>query len=151
MKEFDLRASLNGEPVMLKNGQKAFVKFNLLDDVENLESRDAVYPLFGYRFENNYVYTISWDLSGKSVHWATYEYNIVGMWEEPKISIEDLPKPFKPKDGESYYYICGRAIEYVYKYAEISPFNRLSSENGQCFRTREDAQKWLDFMKSMME
>lgn len=73
------------------------------------------------------------------------------MWEEPKISIEDLPKPFKPKDGESYYYICGRAIEYVYKYAEISPFNRLSSENGQCFRTKEDAQKWIDFMKSMME
>ncbi|ABQ99948.1 hypothetical protein CGSHiGG_05030 [Haemophilus influenzae PittGG] len=23
--------------------------------------------------------------------------------------------------------------------------------NGQCFRTKEDAQKWLDFMKSMME
>lgn len=74
--------------------------------------------------------------------------DIIAMWEEPKISIEDLPKP---KDGESYYYICGRAIEYVYKYAEISPFNRLSSENGQCFRTKEDAQKWLDFMKSMME
>ena len=68
-----------------------------------------------------------------------------------KISVEDLPKPFKPRNGDSYYYICGRAIEYVYKYAEISPFNRLSSENGQCFRTEEDAQKWLDFMKSMVE
>ena len=151
MKEFDLRASLNGEPVMLKNGQKAFVKFNLLDDVENLESRDAVYPLFGYRFENNYVYTISWDLSGQSVHWVTSEYNIVGMWEEPKISIEDLPKPFKPNNGESYYYICGRTIGYISKYAEISPFDNLSAKNGQCFSTKEDAQKWIDFMKSMME
>lgn len=62
-----------------------------------------------------------------------------------------LPKPFKPKDGESYYYICGRAIECMRKYAEVSHFDSLSAQNGQCFRTREDAQKWLDFMKSMME
>lgn len=62
-----------------------------------------------------------------------------------------LPKPFKPKNGESYYYICGRAIEYMRKYAEVSPFDSLSAQNGQCFRTREDAQKWLDLMKSMME
>ena len=74
------------------------------------------------------------------------------MFEEPKkqISVEDLPKPFKPKNGESYYYICGRAIEYMRKYAEVSPFDSLSAQNGQCFRTKEDAQKWLDFMKSMM-
>lgn len=90
MKEFDLKAALSGEPVMLKNGQKAFAKFNLLDDVENLEPRDAVYPLFGYRFENNYVYTTSWDLSGQSVHFATSEYNIIGMWEEPKLTTEEI-------------------------------------------------------------
>lgn len=77
--------------------------------------------------------------------------SIIGMWEEPKISIEDLPKPFKPKNGESYYYICGRTIEYMRNYAEVSTFDSLSAQNGQCFRTKEDAQKWLDFMKSMME
>jgi hypothetical protein len=148
MKEFDLRASLNGEPVMLKNGQKAFVKFNLLDDVENLESRDAVYPLFGYRFENNYVYTISWDLSGQSAHWATSEYNIIGMWEEPKISIEDLPKPFKPDIGDEFFYLSVGTVQYCSFYSDI---NADLMRNGQCFRTREDAQKWINFMKSMME
>lgn len=127
MKEFDLKAALNGEPVMLKNGQKAVIKFNLLDDVENLAPSDSAYPLFGYRFNEGHVYTLSWGLSGESIHWAVSEYNIVGMWEDPKISIEDLPKPFKPKDGESYYHIIS------------------------CYRTKEDAQKWLDFMKSMME
>lgn len=222
MKEFDLEAALNGKPVMLRNGIKAVVKYNLLNEVEKLEVRDAEYPLIGYRFDSIYINTTSWSLTGKSVHWATMEYDIIGMWEEPKLTPEQvlekaydedllvlcdgnpdlplkiiaktkdgefvmqpeddtiqpwlanltmewffakdldpnfdtitntiaLPKPFKPKDGESYYYICGRAIEYMRKYAEVSPFDSLSAKNGQCFRTKEDAQKWLDFMKSMME
>lgn len=62
-----------------------------------------------------------------------------------------LPKPFKPKDGESYYYICGGNIEHMRKYAEVIHSDSASAQNGQCFRTKEDAQKWLDFMKSMME
>ena len=37
------------------------------------------------------------------------------------------------------------------KYAEINPFDSLSAKNGQCFRTKEDAQKWVDFMKSKLE
>lgn len=34
----------------------------------------------------------------------------VGMWEEPKIRVEDLPKPFKPKLGEYYYRITSRSF-----------------------------------------
>ena len=222
MKEFNLDAALNGEPVILRNGKKAVVKYNLLNEVEKLEERDAKYPLIGYRFDSIYINTTSWSLTGKSVHWETMGYDIIGMWEEPKLTSEQvlekaynedllvlcdgnpdlplkiiaktkdgkfvmqpeddtiqpwlanltmewlfakdldpkfdtitntiaLPKPFKPKDGESYYYICGRAIECMSKYAEVSHFDSLSAQNGQCFRTREDAQKWLDFMKSMME
>lgn len=194
----------------------------MLNEVEKLEERDAKYPLIGYRFDSIYINTTSWSLTGKSVHWKTMGYDIIGMWEEPKLTSEQvlekaynedllvlcdgnpdlplkiiaktkdgkfvmqpeddtiqpwlanltmewlfakdldpkfdtitntiaLPKPFKPKDGESYYYICGRAIECMRKYAEVSHFDSLSAQNGQCFRTREDAQKWLDFMKSMME
>lgn len=222
MKEFNLDAALNGEPVILRNGKKAVVKYNFLNEVEKLEERDAKYPLIGYRFDSIYINTTSWSLTGKSVHWETMGYDIIGMWEEPKLTSEQvlekaynedllvlcdgnpdlplkiiaktkdgkfvmqpeddtiqpwlanltmewlfakdldpkfdtitntiaLPKPFKPKDGESYYYICGRAIECMRKYAEVSHFDSLSAQNGQCFRTREDAQKWLDFMKSMME
>ena len=151
MKEFDLKAALNGEPVMLKNGQKAVIKFNILDDVENLAPSDSDYPLFGYRLNEGHVYTLSWDLSGKSIHWAVSEYNIVGMWEEPKISIEDLPKPFKPKDCEPFYYIYRGKTYCDHEYSERSPTYRSFSQNGQCFRSEKDAQKWLDFMKSMME
>lgn len=79
----------------------------------------------------------------------------VGMWEEPKISIEDLPKPFKPTTQEQYFTITSK-----YKYEplyveETANFNTPIDNNlinqGNAFRTREDAQKWLDFMKSMME
>ena len=75
------------------------------------------------------------------------------MWEEQKqqIQIEDLPKPFKPKDGESYFYITGGFIECESEFWDTNNFDMASAERGGCYRTREDAQKWLDFMKSMME
>ena len=153
MKEFDLEAALNGEPVILRNGKKAVVKYNLLNEVEKLEVRDAEHPLIGYRFDGIYINTTSWSLTGKSVHWETMKYDIIGMWEEPKISIEDLPKPFKPKDGDVFYYIYEYGIGCVKFYKEdddVDVYVGLA-ENAQCFRTREDAQKWLDFMKSALE
>ena len=151
MKEFDLKAALNGEPVMLKNGQKAVIKFNLLDDVENLAPSDSDYPLFGYRLNEGHVYTLSWDLSGKSIHWVVSEYNIVGMWEEPKISVEDLPKPFYPEESDDYFYILDGKVTYNSNYYKNNLISRQRAINAQCFRTNQDAQKWLDFMKGMME
>jgi hypothetical protein len=148
MKEFNLDAALNGEPVMLRNGGKAVVKYNLLNEVEKLEVRDTVYPLIGYRFDGIYINTTSWNLTGKSVHCATLEYDIIGMWEDPKISIEDLPKPFKPEENELYFYINNGC---VCRNLFWSGFDENLAKNAQCFKTREDAQKWIDFMKSMME
>ena len=215
MKEFNLEAALNGEPVMLRNGIKAVVKYNLLNEVEKLEVRDAEHPLIGYRFDGIYINTTSWSLTGKSVHWKTMEYDIIGMWEEPKLTSEQvlekayqenlpldaigkkafviaktkdgdyvmqcgednlyfasneiewkfykdpvpksdtitvtLPKPFKPKDGESFYYINGGVIGFRSIFRDKYNFDIAAAKRGGCYRTREDAQKWLDFMKSMME
>lgn len=138
MKEFNLDAALNCEP-FYASGQKCYIAREVTELLDDKSIRRFV-VIFPDSFTNAEI----WD-----------EHDLVSddieMWEETKISVEDLPKPFKPKDGESYYYICGRAIEYMRKYAEVSPFDSLSAQNGQCFRTREDAQKWLDFMKSMME
>ena len=151
MKKFDLKAALNGEPVMLRNGYKAYIKYNLLDEIKSLNVKIGMYPLVGYRLECNYINSTSWDVLGIAKYSATREYDIIGMWEEPKISIEDLPKPFKPKDGESYFYITGGIVEYEDDYWDSNKFDKSSAERGSCYRTREDAQKWLDFMKSMME
>lgn len=76
----------------------------------------------------------------------------VGMWEEPKIGIEDLPKPFYPRDGDIYYYIShsfGSIGECQFEINNIVDKNRRML--GQCFAAQKDAQKWLDFMKSMIE
>lgn len=70
------------------------------------------------------------------------------MWEEPKISVEDLPKPFKPRIGDEFFYLNDGVIRYFSSYVDSAV---KLMRNGQCFRTKEDAQKWLDFMKSMME
>lgn len=151
MKPFDLKAALNGEPVMLRNGYKAYIKYNLLDEIKSLNVKIGMYPLVGYRLERNYINSTSWDVLGIAKYSATREYDIIGMWEEPKISIEDLPKLFKPKCDEPYFYINGGTIEYEGEFWISSSFDIKAAERGNCFRTAEDAQKWLDFMKSMME
>ena len=143
MKKFDLKAALSGEPVKLRGGLKAIIYYRVPDELSYSGGSTEPYPLIGIIFNKDCT------IKSASENWkdcGAYTVNqgdldIVGMWEEPKISIEDLPKPFKPKSCESYYYICGRTIGYISKYAEVSPFDSLSAQNGQCFRTKEDAQK----------
>lgn len=137
MKEFNLDAALNGEPVNA-NGQKCYVVrevTELLDD-QSLRRFVIIFP-------NSSTNAEVWD-----------EHDLIDdirMWEEPKISIEDLPKPFRPKDGEVFYYIYEYGIGCVKSYKEDEDGDVGLAENAQCYRTKEDAQKWLDFMKSMME
>ena len=151
MKNFDLKAALNGEPVMLRNGKKAFVVYDLRN-YPALMGKLGKKPLNGIVFnkdgdECKYI-DVEWNEAGSN---ASVQFDIIAMWEEPKISIEDLPNPFKPKDGELFYYIYWGEIYCDYGCSERSSIYRSFSQNGQCFRTKEDAQKWLDFMKSMME
>lgn len=145
MKEFNLDAALNGEPVMLRNGDKAFIFKNILG-TPILDFKPD-YPLIG--MIHNHAIVQSWTLDGRiSLSNDCANGDIVGMWEEPKISIEDLPKPFKPEENELYFYINNGC---VCRNLFWSGFDENLAKNAKCFKTREDAQKWLDFMKSMME
>lgn len=151
MKKFNLDAALNGEPVMLRNGKKAFVVYDLRN-YPVLMGKLGKKPLNGIVFnedgdECKYI-DVEWNEAGSN---ASVQFDIIGKWEEPKINIEDLPKPFRPKYGEPFYYIACGNIYCDYEYSESSPSYRSFSQNGQCFRTEEDAKKWLDFMKGMME
>lgn len=150
MKGFDLKAALNGEPVMLRNGDKAYI-FKDIREIPELKG-EISYPLVGININRGFVYI--WSLDGQVTLSSNTAHNdIVGMFEEPKkqISIEDLPKPFKPKDGESYFYINGGSVDYEHEFWDTNNFDITAAERGNCFRTREDAQKWLDFMKGMLE
>ena len=152
MKEFNLDAALNGEPVKLRNGLKAIVYHRIPDEFSYPGGSTEIYPLIGIIFNKDGTIKAaseSWKDCGAYCS-RQGGLDIVGMWEEPKISIEDLPKPFKPKDSDQYYYINGGVIKHEGEFWDSSSFGITASEKGNCFRTEEDAQKWLDFMKSMM-
>lgn len=150
MKKFDLKAALNGEPVVLRDGRKAFVLCDVTDYFNITSESGRLIGVKGNIKSNDVFFgTVSWTTSGHYYEsHDKHKYDIIGMWEEPKISIEDLPKPFKPDIGDEFFYLSVGTVQYCSFYSDI---NADLMRNGQCFRTREDAQKWLDFMKSMME
>ena len=155
MKEFDLEAALNGEPVMLRSGNKAYIGYKTPDGYICDSGEKIEFPLHGYIIKVNNIIEVPnmfWTINGRAYRDdVDNASDIVGMWEEPKISIEDLPKPFKPQETQHYYYIVGGTIECEDEYWGTNSFDRDAAKNGGCFRTREDAQKWLDFMKGMLE
>ena len=146
MKEFDLKAALNGEPVILRNERKAFVMYDLRNYPDLIDKLGRK-PLNGIVFnKDESTYTnIEWNEFGAN---ALVQYDIMGILEEPKISFEDLPKPFKPNIGDEFFYLSDGMIRCFSFYADLAA---NFARNGQCFRTKEDAQKWLDFMKGMLE
>lgn len=154
MKEFNLDAALNGEPVMLRNGCKGVVYYKIPKEYVFSDGSNSAFPLKGLIFdEDGFIKDSSyfWTDNGFCNHESYHSHDIIGMWEEPKISIEDLPKPFKPKSGDGYYYINEYGVQFARCYDEDDDSDVGMAENAQCYHTREDAQKWLDFMKSMME
>lgn len=150
MKEFNLDAALNGEPVKLRSGHKAIILNDARNYFKNTRPNEEVLIGFVSDIDNQdkLLYHGAWTSDGSWISNFVDEFDIIGMWEEPKISIEDLPKPFKPDIGDEFFYLSVGTVQYCSFYSDI---NADLMRGGQCFREREDAQKWLDFMKSMME
>lgn len=214
---FDLQEALNGAPVKLRNGNKAFIAFNLsnLKDWSKVTDR----PLIGYSLNKSESLEDlhSWTLCGWSMCGGGL-FDIVGMWEEPELTSEQvlekayeddllvlcdgnpdlplkviakakngefvmqpeddtiqpwlanltmewffvkdpapksntitvtLPKPFKPKQGETYYSITpdGEGVDTLHAIR----LDHGSILNGNCFRSKADAQAWQDAMKSALD
>ena len=201
MKEFNLDAALNGEPVNA-SGKKCYIAREVTEFLD-----DQSFRRFVVIFPDNHTDAEIW-----------YEHDLIddiGMWEEPKLTSEQvlekaynedllvlcdgnpdlplkiiaktkdgefvmqpeddtiqpwlanptmewffvkkpnpkfdtstLPKQFKPYIGDEFFYLSVGTVQYCSFYSDI---NADLMRNGQCFSTREDAQKWRDFMKSMME
>lgn len=73
--EFDLQEALAGQPVVLRNGEKAFVRHHETE-VKLLR------PLIGFMCSGD---TEAWSLQGGYLNDFTSEYDIVGMWIEPAV------------------------------------------------------------------
>lgn len=155
MKEFDLDAALNGEPVLLRSGRKAYIGYKTPDCYVCNSGEKIEFPLHGYIIKADNIIEVPnmfWTINGRAYKDdVDNASDIIGMWEEPKISVEDLPKPFKPKEDEPYFYIDGGVIECEDEFWSSNNFDITAAKSGNCFRTKQDARKWLDFMKGMME
>ena len=81
MKPFDLQEALNGAPVQLRNGQKAYVVG--LSKVDPEDGNSYIVGEFGRNLCN-------WSKDGKYWLKRESEFDIVGMWEEPKLTSEQV-------------------------------------------------------------
>lgn len=151
MKPLNLKEALAGKPVRLRDGHKAIIYYCVPDDFKiDEEGTLDSFPVKGMILDKDgYIIksTVSWCKNGKFRSSEANE-DIVGMWEEP-FKLEDLPKPFKPKENEKYWVINPDYFKPL-QYQAIS-LNHSSILNSNCFRTEADAQKWIDFMKSQIE
>lgn len=83
MKPFDLQDALNGAPVKLQDGTKAFILRKL-----NTKSEEC---LIGYYIDQyGWHYQLSWRENGRSELDQIDDANIVGMWEEPELTSEQV-------------------------------------------------------------
>ncbi|MGC6247213.1 pyruvate kinase [Bisgaard Taxon 45] len=148
MKEFDLEKALAGEPVVLRNGNKAFVKFVL----ENPLYEDNQVVGFHIDDEGNEE-CINWRKDGIHIPNVNSMYDIIGMWEEPRPTVTlTLPCPLKAVTaGQRVFYLDlnkqnEQVCSFLFQTDSTYHFNLL--ENGGIFSTEEDAQAWLDAMKN---
>ena len=208
---FDLQEALNGAPVKLRNGQKAYVVglsklgtedsnsyivgeygrslCNWSKDGKYWLSRESGLDIVGMyeeseltseqvlekayqeglmvRFDDGFEYPVIGKARGGS-YLLGDEHNTYIMWCEdfgkPEIYREDtaepppksdtitvtLPKPFKPKNGETYYSIGGYHDGMIAE-MRANCMTHISILSGNCFRTESDAQAWLDAMKSALD
>ena len=149
MKAFNKAEALNGAPVVLRNGRKAVVGFEIAaDQLINSDIRDA---LHGYIVgplniaENTY----SWKEDGRVWSNTENELDIVGMWEEPrKQATINFPSPLaKPVNNGEEYFSISADFEVITFEFNFDMFDMTALESGFMF-AREDAQAFLDAMKA---
>ncbi|HDR1867906.1 TPA: pyruvate kinase [Pasteurella multocida] len=151
MKEFDLEKALAGEPVVLRNGDKAFVKFVL----ENPVREECA--MIGYVIDDRGRDSlIGWYKNGLYASCGGDGLDIVGMYEEPRPTVTlTLPCPLKDVAvGDDIYILTSYSYENngVPVILERKHNNSTEIWNainfGLAFKTKEDAQAWLDAMKN---
>nr|DAS83613.1 MAG TPA: Albumin I chain a [Caudoviricetes sp.] len=155
MKEFNLEQALKGEYVALRNGNKALILYQLPDNLKYVRGTNLSYCLHGIAFnEKGEVAntSIAWTKDGKYSTMFDTCLDIIGMWEEPpeRITLENLPKPFIPKVGETYYFIfwgggIGRE-EFMGSHVDYN-----AAKCGWCFRTESDALEWERALQEIMK
>lgn len=100
MKQFNLEEALSGKPVVLRDGSKAIILCRIPDIYKHKNGAKVSCPLLGITLNTDGTVDdpyASWRDNGMFGS-ITSEYDIIGMWEEPKLTTEDImEKAFQEK------------------------------------------------------
>lgn len=148
MKPFDLEKALAGEPVKLRNEIKAYIKFDL--HKEAIISYNPLYQLNGYTVDkdNNFLSIENWLENGNfNADGRISNYDIVGMWEEPRPRVQlDLPCPLK-KWQPNCYFIDEFLMPQKTTAKQENTLTKVFEEVSYYFAKKEDAEEWINAIK----
>ncbi|HDR1908477.1 TPA: pyruvate kinase [Pasteurella multocida] len=147
MKKFDLEKSLTGEPVVLRNGSKAFIVKHIPEDHIKKEECE----LIGYLVEGSKFHSCAtWTKDGKyNPCFSSHIYDIIGMYEEPRPTVTlTLPSPIKTAHHNQEVFKRGNSTIIRFYFDANRDKHRKILESGSLFYSEEDAQAWLDAMKN---
>ncbi|MFC1135626.1 pyruvate kinase [Pasteurella multocida] len=147
MKKFDLEKALAGEPVMLRNGSKAFIVKHIPEDHIKKEECELIgYLVEGSKFHN----CVTWTKDGKyNPCFSSHIYDIIGMYEEPRPTVTlTLPSPIKTAHHNQEVFKRGNSTIIRFYFDANRDKHRKMLESGSLFYSEGDAQAWLDAMKN---
>lgn len=151
MKPFDLEKALAGEPVMLRDHTKAYVKYEITDNsLKFLLSTDQLHGYY-VETEGNVCGFLSWDKNGvylyQSNHPIESDEDIIGMWEEPRPRVKlDLPCPLKKWQPDCYFIDEFLTAQKTTAKQE-NTLTKVFEEVSYYFATKEDADEWINAIK----
>ncbi|MFC1186450.1 pyruvate kinase [Pasteurella multocida] len=145
MKAFDLEKALAGEPVVLRNGYKAFIAKSIPTEHVKKEGE-----LIGYLVEDSKFHSCAtWTKDGKyNPCFSSHIYDIIGMYEEPRPTVTlTLPAPIKTAHHNQEVFKRGNSTIIRFYFDANRDKHRKMLESGSLFYSEEDAQAWLDAMR----
>lgn len=148
MKPFNLEEALQGKFVQLRNGNKALITFN--KSSLGIESSLPLMGLVHYGDKGWLDITHHWHKDG-TYGYIKDEFDIIGMYEEtqPEVTIT-FPAPVEGiKSGIEYWTVDPASDDMeIYSLKPYHPdYYRQRLERGFVFKTKKDAQAFLDAMK----
>lgn len=152
---FNLERALNGEPVLLRNGLKA----EILKALDKPDAKGFQYFGLSLQTQNGetWYHEQAWNKNFKGsilLNDTLTNYDIVGMWQEPKRPTVTLtlPCPLKSLDGVDTAYLAvieadkGKDAELIiYEFSKENFHEKRIQEQlilGNLFASKEDAKAW---------
>ena len=143
---FDLERALAGEPVMTREGDKAYIKYCLPEKYKNN------FPIGGYIINSKDItstHHYRWSLEGKAVEIeCKHPQDIIGMWKDPELVSNTvtltLPCPLKIPQDKMWILVAEG-------YTQSSYGKNISSEvfhKRPYFSSEADAKAWFDAMQT---